>query len=93
MKKLIQSLQVIGLSVLLPALYGCQGGGLGSLIGSGGIFLAASSGGSSAGGAAAITGGAGSSLATLHNPEPATLMLMGSGMMVMAYARMKNKKR
>ena len=91
------------LSVLLPFVYGCQGGGsalsfLGG--GSGGGITDAISGGSSdffASGASGIGGGVdgfvaggASTIATIHQPEPATMFLLGSGLMAMAAYKKKN---
>ena len=74
---------------LLPILAGCNGGG------GGGSSAGGISGLSSLGGGltniptpdslAAVTGG--DALATLHNPEPATMLLLGGGIAAMAIVR------
>jgi len=80
------------LFLLLPWISGCGGGGagiaglLGSLFGGGG-----GSGGS--GLAGFISDGSGvTTLARLHNPEPCTMLLMGSGLIAMAFANKKKDK-
>ena len=72
------------LSVLLPFVYGCQGGGgaLGFLGGSGG-----GSGGSFVGGGDIGGGG----ITTIVQPEPTTMLLLGSGMAAMAAYKRKRK--
>ncbi len=95
-KKYLHTMKVFALALLLPCLYGCQGGG--------------SSGGGSTSGASlssfAFGGGddtgllssslssfsgtettTGTQLATLHQPEPATMLLFGSGIVAMRFAR------
>ena len=76
-------------SVLLPFVYGCQGGG-----GAGGLsFLGGGGGGGDiiGGGSSFVTSSdGGASIATLHHPEPGTMLLLGSGFMAMAFYR--NKK-
>jgi len=75
------------LSVLLPVVYGCGGGGGGGSAALGALFGPGSGGGGGGG------GGGGDTLATIHNPEPATLLLMGSGMAVMGLYRKHKKNR
>ena len=71
------------LSVLLPFFYGCQGGGDGAL------------GFSSSGGGGSIAGGGtgGGEITTIVNPEPATMLLLGSGFAAMAWHKRKNKNK
>ena len=87
------------LSIILPFASGCNGGGGGgsSLVGS--LFSASSDGSTlgggpgSVGGLGGIDGGGGvtgASLASIHNPEPTTMLLVGGGMMAMAYFRNRN---
>ena len=81
------------LFVLLPFVYGCQGGGGGPLgfLGGGGFFGGGSNGGGSfvGGGGTFVTG---ETLATIHNPEPTTMLLLGSGLAAMAFQRARKKK-
>lgn len=76
-------------AIFLPFMAGCGGGGvgfLGSLFGASGTLLASLSG----GGAGLSASTLGSSSATITNPEPATMLLMGSGMAAMAYFKSKS---
>lgn len=71
----------------VPFIAGCGGGGaafLGSLFGASGTLLASAAGGA-AGAAAAAGGGGLAGGATLVQPEPATMFMMGSGMAAVAY--------
>ncbi|MCA9408111.1 MAG: PEP-CTERM sorting domain-containing protein [Candidatus Omnitrophica bacterium] len=76
------------LIALVPLLTGCNGGGGGSTSGLGGLF--ASFGGGDGSGGPGVLGSAGD-LASINNPEPASLLLMGSGMAALAYY--KNRKK
>jgi len=87
-------LKVTLFAVVLPFLYGCPGGGGGGGLFGGGSFLGGGgdSGSSSLlGGGGGLGGGgslgtslAGSDVTTITQPEPASLLLLGSGMMAMA---------
>lgn len=77
------------LSVLLPVIYGCGGGGGGGGSALGALF--SPDGGGGGGGGLPGGGGGGEGLATIHNPEPATILLMGGGMAAMGLYR-KHKK-
>lgn len=68
---------------VIPLLYGCQGGGgssasLGSLLGD------IPGGGGDSTVVASVTT---DSLATVHQPEPATLLLIGSGIVALSYMK------
>lgn len=79
--------KLVKLVALLPFVYGCGGGsGVSSLA----SFLFGSTG--IGGGIALLSGAAadvaisgGSSVATLVNPEPASMLLLGSGLAAAAY--------
>ena len=83
----VKWINYLTMAILLPFVYGCQaGGGLlgglfgGEVIGGGGI--------SGITGNSAITG---ATIAALHNPEPATMLLMGGGVMAMAFYKSRKK--
>ena len=65
------------LSIVLPCVYGCIPGAA--------AFLGNSGGAGAASGGTLLASGGGAAIATIHNPEPATMLLMGAGMMAMAY--------
>jgi len=93
-------LKLFALAAALPFIYGCGGAGVGSLIGflfgSGGLGsigdLALLGLGGIGGGIAGVTDG-GAGLASLHQPEPATMLLLGSGIMTMSYFKAKIGRR
>ncbi len=88
-------LKLIALAAALPFLYGCGAGGgagIGSLVG----FLFGSGGGGIGdvvlgGGSGIIIGPGGGG--TLINPEPASMLLVGSGLMAMSYFKSKRNNR
>ena len=92
MKKYLKQINLLILAAVLPFVQGCgAGGGIASLTsflfgGGGGIgsFLPL--------GIAAATGGGGTELAALHNPEPASMLLVGGGMMAMTYFRSRKNR-
>jgi hypothetical protein len=97
-RKYIHAMQVIALALLLPCLYGCQGGGssgggsgasLSSFAFGGGDDTGSSSSLNSLSGTDTTTG---TQLATLHHPEPATMLLFGSGIAAMRFARNRKNR-
>ncbi len=80
-----KALFLIGFMCVMFVLSGCneqEAGGLRSLMGSGGLE----------GGAGGAGGGGGGGVAALHNPEPTTMVLMGSGLFAFAMLMRKKKK-
>ena len=83
----------VGCLIVLLASTGCFGGGGGGSASTGSYYA----GGSSSGGGSSYTGGSGSTGGGSgisifeHGPEPATLALLGSGLV--AYALMMRNKR
>lgn len=73
-------------AVLLPFVYGCGGGGGGSAASVGSVFTT-----STLAYAPVEGGGSDITIATVHNPEPMTLLLLGGGMLAMGFV--KNRKR
>ena len=98
-KKYIHVLQVTALALLLPCLYGCQGGGS-SGGGSGASLSSFAFGGSEDTGSLPQTLNSlsgtdtttGTELGTIHNPEPATMLLFGSGIVAMRFARNRKNR-
>jgi len=84
----------VALAVALPFIYGCgTGSGIGALVGFlfdgnvsplSGISLLSS---------ADVFGSSGAGLATLTQPEPASMLLVGSGLMAMSYFKSKSNHR
>lgn len=73
---------------VLPSLVGCGGGGaaLAAIFGSVG-GAAASSAVIGGGDVLLASAGSGAAIGTFHNPEPASMALVGVGMVVMAFQR------
>jgi len=86
-------IKLIALAAVLPFIYGC-GAGVGSLVG----FLFGGGGltGSEIallGSTGVLGGGGGAGLATLSQPEPASMLLVGSGLLAMGYFKSKADRR
>jgi len=77
------------LSAMLPFVAGCGGGGLAAL-GLGSLFASFGGGG---GDLTTLLASSGGSIPTLINPEPASMLLLGSGMATMAYFKNKSDKK
>lgn len=79
-------------SLMLPFFCGCGGGGvalLGSLFGAGTTAGAVASTSALEGGTLALASAA--IPATIHNPEPATMLLLGGGVVVLGLLNRKRK--
>jgi len=89
-----QARNVFTFSVLLPFVYGCNGG---SGSGGGSSFVGSLFGNSGSGVSGIINQGGGdtaTALAAVHQPEPATMLLLGSGALAMGLMRrQKNQGR
>ena len=88
---------LLWLATVLPFVYGCNSGGGGGSVsgffgdsGSGSIGSLSSGVGGGAG-EIIIQGGSASELAVIHNPEPASMLLLSGGLMAMAYYKNKIK--
>ena len=90
-------LKLFALAAVLPFIYGCGGGaGVGSLVG----FLFGGGGLGSIGDIAllggiggGIAGAGGGGFAGVATPEPASMLLLGSGLMTMSYFKAKAARR
>lgn len=89
--KLVKSLRAIFVAALVPFITACNGGGGGSLLGAGSLFSGLAAGDDGSGGGV-LPGITGDEVGTLTNPEPASMLLVGSGMAVMAYYNNKKNK-
>jgi len=95
-KKYLKHINLLVLTVALPFVYGCGGaggGGIGALTG----FLFGGAGSSvglfsSAGSSLPLEIASAAEVAAIHNPEPATMLLLGSGMMAMTYFKSRKNR-
>ncbi len=91
LKRVNVLLNNVFLLLTLPLLSGCLGGGITSL-GLGSLF--GISGGSAVGELAFLSGNSAvQAIAQTHNPEPATMVLMGSGLAALTYYRKATKRK
>lgn len=85
----MKSLKGLFLAALVPFITACNGGGGGTaLLGTGSLFSGLGGNGDSGSG---LLPGGGDEIASLANPEPASMLLLGSGMAALTY--FNNKKR
>ena len=88
MKKLLKNILLLA---VVPLLTGCGGGGalaalgLGSLFGLGGGSISSLA----SGGSLALLNSSAGSIPTLTNPEPTSMLLVGTGIAAMAYFKRK----
>ena len=72
------------MTTILPILYGCIPGAL--------LTNGDNSGGGVSAGASITTAGGGDAIAKIHNPEPMSALLFGSGFLVVSYYKSRNKR-
>jgi len=91
--------KLIALAAALPFIYGCGGAGVGSLVsflfGGGGLGSIGDIAllGGLGGGIGGAAGGGAAGVASLVQPEPASMLLLGSGLMTMSYFKAKAGRR
>jgi len=98
MKKHLHKINLLILVAVLPMMYGCLGGGgIGALTSL--LFGSSAIGGGIGGGLGPVLGpggpgGPGGIIAAgaITNPEPASMLLLGSGMMAMAYYKKRRNR-
>lgn len=85
-----KKLRALFAAALVPFITACNGGGGGgsALLGVGSLFSGTGGGGEA--GPGLLPGG--DQVASLTNPEPASMLLVGSGMAAMAYFNRKRKQ-
>ena len=96
-KKYLKHINLLVLTVALTFVYGCGSSGVGSLtsflFGGVGSAISLLSSESSSLPLEIVPAVSGVELAAIHNPEPATMLLLGSGVMAMTYFKSrKNRK-
>ena len=84
----MKTLRGLFVAASVPFITACNGGGGGALLGTGSLFSGLDND-VQFGPAALIEGG--DQVGALTNPEPASMLLVGSGMAVMAYYNNKKK--
>ena len=90
-EQLLRAQNLLMFSVILPFVYGCNGGGGGSGTPSlGNVFTEPENLTAPLASLASVAQTSPDTLAQIHNPEPATMLLLGGGILAMRY--MKNRK-
>ena len=96
-KKYLKHINLLVLTIGLPFVYGCgAGGGIAALTsflfgGAGSSVALLSSAGSSLP-LEIASAASGAELAAIHNPEPATMLLLGGGVMAMTYFKSRKDR-
>ena len=88
-EKLMKSKNSLLALSLMPFVCGCQAGAIG--LNSLGNLFAFSGGGAESGAGLLASVGGGGGVATIVNPEPASMLLMGGGLIAMKYLKSKIK--
>lgn len=96
MKNYSKFCKLIALAGALPFIYGCGSGGgtsaLLSFLGLGGVGSGTVGLLSETFAETAFTAGAATELASLHQPEPASMLLLGGGLAAMTYFRSRGNR-